>query len=606
MKPVYFLVLCVIWSGAFVSAWAQNAGPIFYVLTGDGITKIGEDGTKQTVFAMASGVDMVQDGEALYVYAESANHITVHSLQDPSIVLNTLPIPERANGDTLSVVGFEVLPMKRVALLDNRSNNLSFISFSGDLLATVPIGIAPDSSRQHIDGDVWQNNLIYVFGRQVYRIDLDTYENTLLKDYSGVSGFFEDFMHLEVSEKHVLGTSFNIAGRQSLTSILFDGHALADTFSARTDFSEDIVALASANEWSPIRGGQFGSLYICTNDSLNNGTGNIISPLRRTEISSGLSRPRALVVLAKSLISDKGNLIAVPKGGAVMTTISLPGTLEQDAMDWFLFKQGRGDLGFEDDVSIHPSGPKSSAYGEFIWISNARGALTISVSNTSELLVEVVGLRGVCSSMPLQLFFSEQVPVELGSFSGEYWGEQVVIRWGVVSQTNNAGWYVLRSDDGVVYDSVSDLIVGNGTTDAFAAYRFEDADVSGLEKVYYKLQQIDLDGNRTLSDPIEVVIDRRRIGRPVKYALAQNFPNPFNPETTISYSVAVPTQIKLAIYNVMGQEIRTLVNAEQASGKYQVVWNGRDEFGREVSSGIYLYRFVAGEFVDTRKMLILK
>lgn len=90
------------------------------------------------------------------------------------------------------------------------------------------------------------------------------------------------------------------------------------------------------------------------------------------------------------------------------------------------------------------------------------------------------------------------------------------------------------------------------------------------------------------------------------FFVAQNFPNPFNPVTTISYSVPVATQIKLTIFNVMGQEIRTLVNAEQVSGKYQVVWNGKDEFGRQVASGIYLYRLVAGDFVDTRKMLILK
>ena len=60
------------------------------------------------------------------------------------------------------------------------------------------------------------------------------------------------------------------------------------------------------------------------------------------------------------------------------------------------------------------------------------------------------------------------------------------------------------------------------------------------------------------------------------------------------------------IYNVLGQEVRTLVNAFQPVGTYHVVWQGKDDFGRPVSSGIYLYHFTAGEFTDTRKMLIVK
>ena len=93
---------------------------------------------------------------------------------------------------------------------------------------------------------------------------------------------------------------------------------------------------------------------------------------------------------------------------------------------------------------------------------------------------------------------------------------------------------------------------------------------------------------------------------PLVFSLSQNVPNPFNPETIISYALPQSEQVKLVIYNVLGQEIRTLVNAFKPAGRYRVVWNSRDDFGRSVSSGVYFYQITAGEFLDTRKMLILK
>ena len=93
---------------------------------------------------------------------------------------------------------------------------------------------------------------------------------------------------------------------------------------------------------------------------------------------------------------------------------------------------------------------------------------------------------------------------------------------------------------------------------------------------------------------------------PLVFSLSQNAPNPFNPETIISYSLPQSEQVKLVIYNVLGQEIRTLVNAFKPAGRYRVVWNSKDDFGRSVSSGVYFYQITAGKFTDTRKMLILK
>lgn len=93
---------------------------------------------------------------------------------------------------------------------------------------------------------------------------------------------------------------------------------------------------------------------------------------------------------------------------------------------------------------------------------------------------------------------------------------------------------------------------------------------------------------------------------PTSYHLSSPFPNPFNPTTTISYDLPEQSQVTLGIYDLLGKKIKALVNQSQVAGNKIVVWDGTDFFGRQVSAGVYLYRIQAGEFTQTRKMLLLK
>jgi hypothetical protein len=95
-------------------------------------------------------------------------------------------------------------------------------------------------------------------------------------------------------------------------------------------------------------------------------------------------------------------------------------------------------------------------------------------------------------------------------------------------------------------------------------------------------------------------------GVPHQYSLSQNYPNPFNPETQISYALPHDSKVDLAVYNVLGQRVATLVDDFQAAGVYTVVWNGRDASGREASTGIYFYRIVTSDGMLSRKMVLLK
>ena len=93
---------------------------------------------------------------------------------------------------------------------------------------------------------------------------------------------------------------------------------------------------------------------------------------------------------------------------------------------------------------------------------------------------------------------------------------------------------------------------------------------------------------------------------PFAFALEQNYPNPFNPTTLIQYQLQAVSDVELTIYNQLGQEVRTLVKELQPSGAYWVEWNGQDNSGKPVVSGVYLYRLTAGRFVETRKLTLLK
>jgi len=93
-----------------------------------------------------------------------------------------------------------------------------------------------------------------------------------------------------------------------------------------------------------------------------------------------------------------------------------------------------------------------------------------------------------------------------------------------------------------------------------------------------------------------------------RFSLKQNYPNPFNSTTAISYQLSGirPHRTTLRIYNILGEEVITLVDEKQKMRSHQTTWNGRDRNGKDVSSGIYFYRLKAGDFVETRKMVLIR
>jgi len=116
-----------------------------------------------------------------------------------------------------------------------------------------------------------------------------------------------------------------------------------------------------------------------------------------------------------------------------------------------------------------------------------------------------------------------------------------------------------------------------------------------------------LEGSGEVTIPSsETFILNRESVIPVTFALHQNYPNPFNPITTLRYDLPSDALVTLSIYDMLGREITQLVNISQQAGFKSVQWDATDMYGKSVSAGIYLYQIQAGEFVQTRKMVLLK
>ncbi|MCS7053760.1 MAG: endonuclease/exonuclease/phosphatase family protein [Ignavibacterium sp.] len=196
------------------------------------------------------------------------------------------------------------------------------------------------------------------------------------------------------------------------------------------------------------------------------------------------------------------------------------------------------------------------------------------------------------------LNFEELLPVELINFTAKIIDQNILLTWETASEINNYGFVIERasnsSADKINWQSVG-FVPGNGNSNSPRYYEFLDQNIpSG--KIFYRLKQIDNDGSFKYSDHIEVEIKSAN-----DFKLFQNYPNPFNSQTIISYFIPQDNFVNLKIYDVIGNEISTLVNEYQTAGYYDINFESSD-----LSSGIYIYKIFVGENSQHKKMIILK
>lgn len=195
------------------------------------------------------------------------------------------------------------------------------------------------------------------------------------------------------------------------------------------------------------------------------------------------------------------------------------------------------------------------------------------------------------------------LPVELSRFDAaeiENLGH-IALSWTTESEIENAYWIVQRKKNDGDFENVTTL-QGQGSKTSSTEYEFIDTDVQAGDSLTYRLADVSFSG--AISYHTEKGV---RVSLPERYELVGNFPNPFNPTTTITYKLPASSRVRLAVYNMLGQHVRTLVSGEsQPSGVHRILWDGRNEAGTSVASGIYIYRLEAGNYRMTKRMLFLK
>lgn len=192
------------------------------------------------------------------------------------------------------------------------------------------------------------------------------------------------------------------------------------------------------------------------------------------------------------------------------------------------------------------------------------------------------------------------IPVELVSFTALVNSIDVTLNWITASEVNNSGFEIERSKVKSEKSNVPrwekiGFVSGNGTTTETKSYSFTDNNLSA-GSYSYRLKQIDFNGSFEYSNIIEV-----EVSSPQNFELSQNYPNPFNPTTTISFSLPQNAFVTLKVYDVLGNEIATLVNEEKSAGKYIINFDATS-----LSSGIYFYSINAGTFNQVKKMTLIR
>jgi len=189
------------------------------------------------------------------------------------------------------------------------------------------------------------------------------------------------------------------------------------------------------------------------------------------------------------------------------------------------------------------------------------------------------------------------LPVSLVAFTATNTANGVTIKWQTATEVGNVGFSIYRSEkrDGA-YKKIA-FIHGAGNSAMPIDYQFTDKKAEAGKNYFYYLEDIDLKGEKGKSDIIEVVVPPAR-PVPKEFRLLQNYPNPFNPDTWIPFDLAADANVTIRIYNVKGQLVRQLDLGKQEAGRYSdkknaAYWNGKDQLGQSVSSGLYFYTLKA-------------
>jgi len=260
-------------------------------------------------------------------------------------------------------------------------------------------------------------------------------------------------------------------------------------------------------------------------------------------------------------------------------------------------------------ITIQPG----AAYGAYFQNGNWH-----TVTGTAEQIIFNITFAKGKGSEEIPIVLGEQdptLPVELSSFTAVLTSDMyVLIKWIAESETNHSGYNILRAEkkDLDTAQRINAQIIDEGVeAGTQISYSYTDFEAYTNIVYYYWLESVSLDGVSSYYGPSIVTIgDPNQDPRPPEVLMATKllnaYPNPFNPNTNIRYSLKDAGKVRIDIYNMKGQVIQTLTAEHNIPGFYQLTWDGCDANGKPVASGIYMYRMTSGNYSSAKKMVLAK
>ncbi len=407
------------------------------------------------------------------------------------------------------------------------------------------------------------------------------------------------------------------------TTNLTSGPSMYDVFFAKYNSSGSLtwaknVGGSSSQEIKAISVDGSGNVYITgrftstVDFDPGAGTTNLISTDFSEDIFFAKYNSSGSLTWAKNVGSDLAEIsndISVDGSGNVYITGNYGGTVD--------FDPGAGTTNLAAAGSYDVFFAKYDSNGDLTWAKSVGGtnfdngiALELdgngflyiagSLSGSGDFDPDA-GTMTLTSAGSDDIFFTKNnvsdglLPVELASFSARISGNAVLLEWQTATEVSNYGFEIERKEPDGTWQKRG-FVPGHGNSNSPKVYTFTDGG-SNQGKAIYRLKQIDTDGSFTYSHEVEL-----SSGMPAEFSLLQNYPNPFNPSTRIEFALPAESRVTLEVLSVTGERVALLYdNVIKSAGEH------RAEFRSEsLSSGIYFYRLSTGNYVNVKKMVIMK
>ena len=392
--------------------------------------------------------------------------------------------------------------------------------------------------------------------------------------------------------------NYNTNTFMKLTSVVSAG-TLTDGFTFASSYGVGTARIAAAGV-SPVNAG--GTLMLLTFQVPDSTPISSFTSLTITSVTFNEGSPRPLLQNGSLQIGSRPIIQVVPLSAALVASVGFKDSVE-------LTVNNLGNLSLVSSISVVGSSaftvslsninvsPGGTVKPKIYYQPNSPGPDSAKIQfNTNDPYHSVVNVSVIGSNIPLN--------IELSLFNAIAIGSDVELHWRTETEINNFGFEIECRVVGNLTQEWKTVgfVQGSGTSNSRQDYAYKDRALS-FGRYAYRIKQIDNDGYFKYYGNVEV-----DVLSPRSFLLEQNYPNPFNPSTILIYNLPVRSQVRLTVYNLIGQIITRLVDQEQETGYHQQAWNAGN-----LSAGIYIYRLEAvsltepAQHIDfVRKMILMK